>query len=57
MPCTEGLEEREGLWECANEACPEFGQVVDVEPPRDGCPRTARGTVRGRGRAIVHGLH
>jgi len=31
MPCTEGLEEREGLWECANEACPEFGQIVEVD--------------------------
>jgi hypothetical protein len=31
MPCTEGLEERDGLWECANEACPEFGQVVEVD--------------------------
>ena len=34
MPCTEGLEERDGLWECANEACPEFGQALqDHEPP------------------------
>ena len=31
MPCTEGLEERDGLWECANEACPEFGQVVEID--------------------------
>ena len=31
MPCTEGLEERDGLWECANEACPEFGQIVEVD--------------------------
>jgi hypothetical protein len=31
MPCTEGLEDRDGLWECANEACPEYGQIVEIE--------------------------
>jgi hypothetical protein len=28
QPTNEGLADDAGKWECANEACPEFGQVV-----------------------------
>jgi hypothetical protein len=31
QPATEGLADHAGLWECENEACPEFGQVVQVD--------------------------
>jgi hypothetical protein len=31
QPATAGLADRAGLWECENEACPEFGQVVQVD--------------------------
>jgi hypothetical protein len=33
QPANEGLADRAGSWECANEACPEFGQVVEVVAP------------------------
>jgi hypothetical protein len=33
LPAAEGLADREGLWECVNEACPEYGQVVEVDAP------------------------
>ena len=36
QPCNEGLADNAGLWECANEACPEFGQVVEVAVPPPG---------------------
>jgi ribosomal protein S27AE len=33
QPTNEGLADHAGSWECANEACPEFGQVVEAVPP------------------------
>jgi len=33
QPAQEGLADKAGLWECANEACPEFGQVVEPVAP------------------------
>ena len=33
QPATEGLAGPEYTWECDNEACPEFGQVVRVDKP------------------------
>jgi hypothetical protein len=38
QPCNEGLADNAGSWECANEACPEFGQVVarDADVMGDG---------------------
>jgi hypothetical protein len=32
QPANEGLADNAGKWECANEACPEYGQVIDVIP-------------------------
>jgi hypothetical protein len=31
QPATEGLVAPANTWECENEACPEFGQVVRVD--------------------------
>jgi hypothetical protein len=39
QPCNEGLADNAGLWECANEACPEFGQVVEVDTAPPGSER------------------
>ncbi len=33
QPATEGLAGPENTWECDNEACPEYGQVVRVDDP------------------------
>jgi hypothetical protein len=38
QPADEGLADGGAVWECRNEACPEFGQVVargDAPPPGD----------------------
>lgn len=35
QPASEALGGPEHDWECRNEACPEFGQAVEGEPPRD----------------------
>ena len=37
QPATEGLADgRDDVWECENEACPEYGQVIRVDAPADG---------------------
>jgi len=33
QPATEALGGEEGVWECENEACPEYGQVIRVDAP------------------------
>lgn len=35
QPATEGLAGEDDTWECENEACPEFGQVVRIDPHSD----------------------
>jgi len=34
QPATEALAGEDGVWECENEACPEYGQAVEG-PPRE----------------------
>ncbi len=35
LPTNEGLADEGKVWECANEACPEFGQIVAREGDAD----------------------
>lgn len=38
QPTTEGLAGPDNTWECDNEACPEFGQVVRIDAPPAATP-------------------